>query len=406
MSAPPRPPPRRGALLPAPPGHQLQPPLPAPPATNSSLLSQLLAVGAIPKPSLGLCLGDYGLLLLLGGTDPALHRGELQAAVLDPDTLGMGLLALAVNSAPLVLPHSLVAQLNPAVVDTTFHETVLPSDAFNLLAQAMLPFCSAATPGLCEDGFFSGRCYFIDPPALSDYPTITLTLEGLQGTAALALGPTQWLSFVNKKGYCLAISPSSLTGTRVGTQALTGYYALLNYSLDSPSVAFAPSTNCTGAQYTLALVSGNKQRGPVGTAAKQKLVVRVLELGSGMPVAGVYVNFQIVQGAASLGHIMPAEMRFGFVEGADPDRCQLGSGHPCQCPLLRRVPKACGICDFIGHFHWTFGHDRRPLPLCSSSGRSSFRLPYFLGSGSKISEGFAIQGIPSLKRSRRVIFFI
>ena len=212
----------------------------------------------------------------------------------------------------------------------------------------MLPYCSAATPGLCED-----RCYFIDPPALSDYPTLTL-----EGTAALALGPTQWLSFVNKKGYCLAISPSSLTGTRVGTQALTGYYALLNYSLDSPSVAFAPSTNCTGAQYTLALVSGNKQRGPVGTAAKQKLVVRVLELGSGMPVTGVYVNFQIVQGAASLGNIMPSdaegyasvEMRFGFVEGLIQIVANLDLAIPANIVFLAESQKPVAYVILSGIF--------------------------------------------------------
>ncbi|MDP2436663.1 MAG: pepsin-like aspartic protease [archaeon] len=293
---------------------------------NTSLLTTLYGQGFISGLSVSLCLGDYGGVLLLGGTDPNLHSGgAAQVASLDPATLGMSATQVSINKVPLSLPQALMPSLNPVVVDTGFLELVVPQGLYDLLSAGMLKYCSASMPGLCANGFFGDnhQCLFLDPPVLKSYPTISLALEGPAGPIQLAIPAAQWLSFVAKKGYCLAILPSALSGIHIGTQVLTAYYTSLNYSASEPSVSFAPSSNCTGAVYTMSLLSGNHQKGPVATAAKLPLMVQILSLATAAPVSGVYVNFQVVVGSASLVDIQPtdangiafAQFRYGFGEG-------------------------------------------------------------------------------------------
>jgi hypothetical protein len=313
--------------------------------TNVSLLTMLYDHDIISELSLSLCLGDYAGLAILGGSIPQLHAGtDLQSAPIDLHTLGLTFLGMSINGKPLDVPPDIGATFSPVLVDSTFNELVVPTALYNLIASGMLSFCSVSMPGLCEDGFFGDnhRCYFLDPPELALYPTIQLSLVGLSPAApvVLNLAPSQWLIFVNKKGYCAAITPTTLTGMRIGTQILSAFYTFFNFSDTTPSVSFAPSVNCTAAIYQLTMIGGNQQEGPVSTAAKQPLSVRVTRLADGLPAVGVYVNFQVTQGSAALTTILPtnqdglasATLIYGYTAGAIVVQTNLDGGIPA--PLL------------------------------------------------------------------------
>lgn len=291
--------------------------------TNNTIMNQLYNQGQIESLSYSICLGQYGGMLLLGGIDENLRSGSWQVAELQGGQ-NLNISAISINRAP-INTSGFSDTLYPTVIDTTFAEMVVPAQLYDAISTAMNAYCDDI-PYLCAEDSFFGRnphCHFVDPPELRSYPSLTLTIDapGDSLPVQLELPPNLWLIPTQSKGYCAAIVPGEQPGIRLGTQVLTGYYTSVNFT--DATASFAPSSNCSGAIYKLAYVSGNNQRGAVSTAAKNRLVVRVLSIFDSSPVQGIYVNFQVVQGSASISDVQvsgpdglaSASFRYGYSEG-------------------------------------------------------------------------------------------
>jgi Eukaryotic aspartyl protease len=284
--------------------------------SNRTVMQTLFDRGLAEQFSL--CLGLYGGTMLLGGVDTNLFAGNLSYTPIKRQTyfVVQGT-SLALGGEAATTSGSDGSLLNPVIVDTGVQRLLVESGIYGALASlANRYYCSSGQelPGMCSGGLFAGNCYFIDEQQLALYPSLTLTL---QNNVALRMAPDTWL-MPTARGRCLAIALNDQgAGTRIGTQMLSAFF--VHFDIGRQRIGFAPSSNCTGAEYILHMVSGNEQIGTIERSLDHPFVVQVNRYNDSLPAADVLVNFQIVAGDGSLSHVPPTDEQ-GLV------RCTLTPG--------------------------------------------------------------------------------